>query len=77
MAVPTEVHPGAPVTVFRLDEPQPRRTIGLVWRKTSARKRDFVELGRVLTEAACETLAEATALINSSDPRAIEAAARP
>jgi|JRHI01.1.fsa_nt_gi LysR family hydrogen peroxide-inducible transcriptional activator len=76
MAVPTEIHPGAPVAVFRLDEPQPRRTVGLVWRKTSARKRDFVELGRVLTEAACETLAEATTLINSAGKSAAEAAMR-
>jgi LysR family hydrogen peroxide-inducible transcriptional activator len=76
MAVPTEIHPGAPVAVFRLDEPQPRRTVGLVWRKTSARKRDFVELGRVLTEAACETLAEATTLINSANTAAAEAAMR-
>lgn len=74
IAVPTEVHPGASVAVFRLDEPQPRRTIGLVWRKTSARKRDFVELGRVLTEAARETLTEATALIDAADPAATEAA---
>jgi LysR family hydrogen peroxide-inducible transcriptional activator len=76
MAVPTEIYPGAPVAAFRLDEPQPRRTVGLVWRKTSARKRDFVELGRVLTEAACETHAEATTFINNADRSAAEAGMR-
>jgi hypothetical protein len=35
-----------------------------------------VELGRVLTEAACETLAEATTLINSAGKSAAEAAMR-
>lgn len=76
IAVPTEVHPSAPVAVFRLDEPQPRRTIGLVWRKTSARKRDFVELGRVLTEAARETLTEAKALIHAADAAGAKSAKR-
>lgn len=32
-------------------EPEPYRTIGLAWRNTSPRRRDFVELGRLLVEA--------------------------
>lgn len=32
-------------------EPEPYRTIGLAWRNTSPRRRDFVELGRLLVQA--------------------------
>ncbi len=32
-------------------EPEPYRTIGLAWRNTSPRRREFVELGRLLVEA--------------------------
>jgi LysR family hydrogen peroxide-inducible transcriptional activator len=35
----------------RFVEPEPFRTIGLVWRSTSPRKRDFEELGRLVTKA--------------------------
>lgn len=37
------------VRLMRFARPEPHRTIGLAWRRTSPRKRDFVELGRAVT----------------------------
>jgi LysR family hydrogen peroxide-inducible transcriptional activator len=37
--------------LLRFVEPQPSRTIGLAWRRTSPRKRDFVALGEAAVEA--------------------------
>lgn len=42
---------GRDLTVIRFAEPEPTRTIGLVWRSTSPRKDDFRELGRLTAEA--------------------------
>lgn len=42
---------GRDLTVIRFAEPEPVRTIGLVWRATSPRKDDFHELGRLAVEA--------------------------
>src|SRR5215470_14857555 len=39
------------VKLLRFAEPQPARTIGLAWRRTSPRKRDFTALGEILTQA--------------------------
>src|SRR5689334_15107901 len=39
------------VRLMRFTDPQPRRTIGLAWRKSSPRKRHFLELGKLITEA--------------------------
>jgi len=39
------------VKLLRFVQPQPGRTVGLGWRRTSARKADFVALGQVITEA--------------------------
>ena len=39
------------VKLLRFAEPQPARTIGLAWRRTSPRKRDFIALGEILTQA--------------------------
>ncbi|MDX2204283.1 MAG: LysR substrate-binding domain-containing protein [Hyphomicrobiaceae bacterium] len=36
------------IALIRFEEPQPTRTIGLAWRATSPRRRDFVELGRLI-----------------------------
>ena len=38
------------VKLLRFAEPQPARTIGLAWRRTSPRKRDFMALGEIVTE---------------------------
>jgi LysR family hydrogen peroxide-inducible transcriptional activator len=37
--------------LLRFAEPQPSRTIGLAWRRTSARKADFIALGQMAVEA--------------------------
>ena len=42
---------GRDLTVIRFADPEPSRTIGLVWRSTSPRKDDFRELGRLIVEA--------------------------
>jgi LysR family hydrogen peroxide-inducible transcriptional activator len=39
------------VKLLRFASPQPGRTIGLAWRRTSPRKSDFVALGRIAKEA--------------------------
>ncbi len=39
------------ITLMRFVDPQPSRILGLAWRKTSPRSRDFIELGRLLTLA--------------------------
>jgi len=36
--------------LLRFAEPQPSRTIGLAWRRTSPRKADFVALGQIAVE---------------------------
>jgi len=39
------------VKLLRFAAPEPGRTIGLAWRRTSPRKADFVALGELVTEA--------------------------
>jgi LysR family transcriptional regulator, hydrogen peroxide-inducible genes activator len=38
----------ADVRVMRFADPEPSRMLGLAWRSTCSRKRDFVELGRLI-----------------------------
>jgi LysR family hydrogen peroxide-inducible transcriptional activator len=52
MALPIEWRPDMPVKLFRFAEPQPSRAIGLVWRRTSPRRRDFEALGAIIREVA-------------------------
>jgi LysR family hydrogen peroxide-inducible transcriptional activator len=40
----------ARVKLLRFAAPAPARTVGLVWRRTSPRKADFVALGQVVKE---------------------------
>ncbi len=42
---------GRDITLVRFVEPEPFRTIGLVWRSTSPRTKDFDELGRLVMQA--------------------------
>lgn len=42
---------GRDLTLVRFVEPEPFRTIGLVWRTTSPRMQDFDELGRLVSKA--------------------------
>ncbi len=39
------------VRLLRFSDPEPSRTVGLIWRSTSPRKRDFVEFGKLVVEA--------------------------
>jgi LysR family hydrogen peroxide-inducible transcriptional activator len=39
------------VKLLRFVQPQPGRTVGLAWRRTSPRKADFIALGEIITEA--------------------------
>ena len=50
LSVPLEARNGA-IQVVRFADPQPARQIGLAWRATSPRKRDFAELGRLICSA--------------------------
>lgn len=47
---------GRDLALTRFADPEPFRTIGLVWRKTSPREEDFKELGRIIEEAWREIL---------------------
>jgi LysR family transcriptional regulator, hydrogen peroxide-inducible genes activator len=46
------VQPRGPIEVVALGKPPPGRTLGLVWRTSSARLREFRLLAEVLTEEA-------------------------
>ena len=39
------------VKLLRFSEPEPARTIGLAWRRTSPRKKDFAALGKIVKSA--------------------------
>lgn len=52
MAVETR---SAPVSVVRLKDPQPLRTVGMIWRKTSPLAKQLLQIADVVREAA-ETL---------------------
>ncbi len=41
---------GRDLSLVRFVEPEPFRTLGLVWRSTSPRKSDFMELGQLITK---------------------------
>lgn len=49
VAVDAELHDER-VRFLRFAKPEPARTIGLAWRRTSPRKNDFVALGKILKE---------------------------
>lgn len=42
---------GRSLNLMRFAEPEPKRQLGLVWRATSPRKSDFLELARIVREA--------------------------
>jgi LysR family transcriptional regulator, hydrogen peroxide-inducible genes activator len=50
VAVDAEAH-DARVKLLRFSAPEPARTIGLAWRRTSPRKKDFEALGKIGTQA--------------------------
>jgi LysR family hydrogen peroxide-inducible transcriptional activator len=43
------------VKLLRFAEPEPARTIGLAWRRTSPRKKDFAGLGKIVKSALAPT----------------------
>jgi LysR family hydrogen peroxide-inducible transcriptional activator len=52
MAIASEVHASGGIRLLRFNAPEPKREIGLVWRKTSPRKKDFIQLAALLREVA-------------------------
>lgn len=52
MAVAAEVHASDGIRLLPFHAPEPKRAIGLAWRKTSPRKRDFIQFAELLREAA-------------------------
>jgi LysR family hydrogen peroxide-inducible transcriptional activator len=44
------------IRLMRFTDPQPRRIVGLAWRRSSPRKRHFVELGKLITQATSEQM---------------------
>lgn len=60
MALAVETR-AAPVSVARFRDPQPRRTIGMIWRKTSPLSRQLLQVAEVVRSAA-ETLRAAQAM---------------
>jgi LysR family hydrogen peroxide-inducible transcriptional activator len=47
------------IKLMRFADPEPRRVIGLAWRKSSPRKRHYAELGKLVAQAAAAQLKEA------------------
>ena len=50
MAVDSEVHRGGDIRLLRFPKPEPKREIGLAWRKTSPRKAEFAQFGKLLCD---------------------------
>jgi LysR family transcriptional regulator, hydrogen peroxide-inducible genes activator len=50
MAVASEVHQRSDIRLLRFSTPEPKREIGLAWRKTSPRKAGFHQLGQLLCD---------------------------
>ncbi|WP_342363016.1 hydrogen peroxide-inducible genes activator [Terrarubrum flagellatum] len=67
IAIAAELSADRRIGLMRFAEPQPMRTVGLVWRRSSPRKADFVELGRVFTEGAQAILLAAAQRLDDDD----------
>jgi len=52
MAIASEVHAGGDIRLLRFRAPEPKREIGLAWRKTSPRKGDFLQFAELLRDIA-------------------------
>jgi LysR family transcriptional regulator, hydrogen peroxide-inducible genes activator len=50
MAIESEIHRGGDIRLLRFPAPDPKREIGLAWRKTSPRKDEFAQFGKLLCE---------------------------
>jgi LysR family transcriptional regulator, hydrogen peroxide-inducible genes activator len=52
MAIGSETHHRGDLRLLRFASPEPKREIGLAWRKTSPRKADFVQFAELLKDVA-------------------------
>ena len=52
IAIESEVHRRKDISLLRFRAPEPKREIGLAWRKTSPRKADFEQFAALLREVA-------------------------
>lgn len=52
MAIAREIHHPGDIRLLRFNPPEPKREIGLAWRKTSPRKIDFVQFAQLLRDVA-------------------------
>ncbi len=52
MAISNEVHHGSAIRLMRFTGLEPKREIGLAWRKTSPRKADFAQFAQLLKDVA-------------------------
>ncbi len=52
--------------LMRFEEPQPSRTLGLVWRETSPRHADFEALAELMQQAGEDLIAQAATLVNGA-----------
>jgi LysR family transcriptional regulator, hydrogen peroxide-inducible genes activator len=52
MAIASEIHSSGDIRLLRFRAPEPKRDIGLAWRKTSPRKQDFMQFAELLREVA-------------------------
>jgi LysR family transcriptional regulator, hydrogen peroxide-inducible genes activator len=52
MAIAREIHHPRDIRLLRFNPPEPKREIGLAWRKTSPRKTDFVQFAQLLLDVA-------------------------
>ena len=50
MAIDSEIHRGGDIRLLRFPSPEPKREIGLAWRKTSPRKAEFAQFGKLLCD---------------------------
>ena len=46
------------IKLMRFADPEPRRVVGLAWRKSSPRKRHYAELGKIIAQAAAAQMKE-------------------
>jgi len=56
------------IHVMRFEAPEPKRVIGLAWRKSSPRKRDFAELGDIIAGVVGELQKQAAAWLERDRP---------
>jgi LysR family hydrogen peroxide-inducible transcriptional activator len=50
MAISSEIHRGGDIRLLRFPAPEPKREVGLAWRKTSPRKAEFMQFGKLLSD---------------------------